>query len=402
MLKHCQATAADLTRRSRRSLNGNDNSSLNSSNSSSFNSSFGSDNASNGGNAPHDRRASFSSPEPISLASRASSFASLSLEAHGPKTPIKIYAKCLRPDIEYKTLSVGSQSTCKEIIWLLLSKYKMKHRDPNLFYLTMDISITRTGVPLKRTLVLEDEARPAELKSCHPWGECRFTLQTRKGGLVRVHDSILMAESKYKALLIAEHTTVEDVVRILLNCYGLERIERVERFTIYEQCQSQCYERRLHSKDRPAQVQSLWPNPSQFHFVLRRSELPASNSAGVSPVSSDIETMDVSYASSSSSSSSSSTYFSALPPSPSSAAAAKERFQPPNFRLNAPVTAAATTSIHQSGLPPPPALRPKPTGAQSLLLLNPNNNHNNNNNSQKTRGSFALASFHDYENYFYI
>ena len=66
---------------------------------------------------------------------------------------------------------------------MLLSKYRMRHRDPKLFYLTMDIYIKRTGIPLKRTLTLEDEARPAELKSCHPWGECKFTLQMRKGGL---------------------------------------------------------------------------------------------------------------------------------------------------------------------------------------------------------------------------
>ena len=70
-------------------------------------------------------------------------------------------------------------------------------------------SIPVLGIPLKRTLNLEDEARPAELKSCHPWGECKFTLQMRKGGLVRIHDSILMAESKYKCLLISEHTTGE-------------------------------------------------------------------------------------------------------------------------------------------------------------------------------------------------
>ena len=47
----------------------------------------------------------------------------------------------------------------------------------------MDIYIKRTGIPLKRTLTLDDEARPAELKTCHPWGECKFTLQMRKGGL---------------------------------------------------------------------------------------------------------------------------------------------------------------------------------------------------------------------------
>ena len=91
------------------------------------------------------------------------------------------FSRCLRSDIEYKTLIVNNQTTCRDLIWMLLSKYRMRHRDPKLFYLTMDIYIKRTGIPLKRTLTLEDEARPAELKSCHPWGECKFTLQMRKG-----------------------------------------------------------------------------------------------------------------------------------------------------------------------------------------------------------------------------
>jgi hypothetical protein len=64
-----------------------------------------------------------------------------------------------RSDIEYKTLSVTYKTTSKELIWLLLSKYKMRHRDPKLFYLTMDINIKRTGIPLRRTLSLDDDSR---------------------------------------------------------------------------------------------------------------------------------------------------------------------------------------------------------------------------------------------------
>ena len=41
----------------------------------------------------------------------------------------------------------------------------------------------------------------------------RFSLQMKKGGLVRIHDSVLMEESKYKCLLISDETTVEDVIR---------------------------------------------------------------------------------------------------------------------------------------------------------------------------------------------
>jgi hypothetical protein len=148
--------------------------------------------------------------------------------------PIKVYARCLRSDIEYKTLSVSPQTTSRELIWLLLGKFRMKHRDTNLFYLTMDISIRRTGIPLKRSLSLDDDSRPVELKSCHPWGECKFSLQMRKGGVVRVYDSVLMAESKYKCLLISESTTTEEVVRILFRCYGMNG-DRVLRYCVVEQ-----------------------------------------------------------------------------------------------------------------------------------------------------------------------
>ena len=69
------------------------------------------------------------------------------------------------------------------------------------------------GIPLKKTLSLEEDSRPAELKSCHPWGECRFTLQMKKGGLVRIHASVLMPESKYKCLLLSETTTVAEAIK---------------------------------------------------------------------------------------------------------------------------------------------------------------------------------------------
>ena len=169
---------------------------------------------------------------------------------------MKIYAKCLRSDIEYKTLSISRSTTSAEVIWMLLSKFKMRHRDPKLFYLTMDIGVAA----LSRTLSLDDDSRPAELKSCHPWGDCKFTLQMKKGGLVRIHDSVLMAESKYKCLLISEQTTVREVITILFHCYGLERIERVDRYVLCEVAQN--FERRLYPDDCPAVIQ-------QAHLVSK-------------------------------------------------------------------------------------------------------------------------------------
>ena len=215
-----------------------------------------------------------SQDQPVSMSSRASSY--VSLADPGPKTTIKVFASCLRPDIEYKTLSIGNVTTSKSVIWQLLSKYKMKHRDPKLFFLTLEVVIQKPGRDglTKKTIVLDEDSKPAELKNCNPWGECRFVLQMRKGGVVKVHDSVLMAESQYKCLFISEETTVEEVIKILLHCYGLEKVESAERYWMYEECRTQRYHRKLHSEERPLSIQSLWPSqqsPAQFCFSLSRA-----------------------------------------------------------------------------------------------------------------------------------
>ena len=504
MLKHCQATANEH-RRSKRSLHG-DNASLNGSTSSSSSSSTGSVNCSfagsetsasssfvlgnpnnslpvhqssspgggpgnPGNNNPRgisgltsltstttigdSRRSSYSSPEPLSMASRTSSYASLSttdglVQGSGPRTTVKIYAKCLRSDIEYKTLSISRSTSSAEVIWMLLSKFKMRHRDPKLFYLTMDIGVAA----LSRTLSLDEDSRPAELKSCHPWGDCKFTLQMKKGGLVRIHDSVLMAESKYKCLLISEQTTVREVITILFHCYGLERIERVDRYVLCE-VNAQNFERRLHPEDCPAIIQQGWDHEqNKVQFVLKRNTVipstssqmlsvavaasPSSmsvGSSGLSPAStassetsSCEEAMDTSYSTSSNSDHS---------PSPSpeltfqslgggqkvsgglrgsgvGGPASAVRSLPgmpntkPQFNINGPVSTVSTVtgtlprnvtfqqarSFHEVGLPP--VLKPKRPQPQASLFLA------NGSRGNITHFSNIRTKFHDYENYFYI
>ena len=269
MLKHCHSRSG-LQMSSIPTSMSNSLSSLECSNSSgsevSFDASFGSTGSCAQSPIPSvmSSRGSLTSDPPSMCSSNASKTGVAS------KVSIRVFASCLRPDIEYKTLCVDHSTRSRQLIWQLLAKYKMKHRDPKLFYLTMDIVISRTGGPVTRTLVLDDDARPAELTLCNPWGECRFTLQMKKGGLVRIYDSVLMNESKYKSLLISDDTTVEDVVKILLHCYGLESFP-LNKFCVYEHCKTQNYERKLNYEDRPLAVQDSWLDPAQFRLVLRRT-----------------------------------------------------------------------------------------------------------------------------------
>lgn len=203
------------------------------------------------------------SPEP--LGSRSSSYSSLS--ESNPQTTIKVYARCLRPDIEYKTLSITFQTTCREVVATLLGKYKMKHRDPKLFYLSMEVTVRKAGV--RTHLALDDEARPAVLQSCHPRGDSKFSLQTKRGGLVKIYDSALNSNSQYKSLLISSQTTADEVISLLLNCCNSK--ERVEQFSIYEVCTDKEQQRKLHPDDRPLQVQHTWLPSLNCHFLVRRN-----------------------------------------------------------------------------------------------------------------------------------
>ncbi|CAG4943512.1 unnamed protein product [Colias eurytheme] len=191
----------------------------------------------------------------------------LAFHPHNIHTTIKVYARCLRPDIEYKTLSVTWGTRAKEVVATLLGKFRMRHRDPRLFYLSMEVRVRAAG--LRTTLVLDDDARPAALQACHPKGYSKFSLQMRPGGLVKIYDSALMSSSQYKCLLTSERTTADELLAILLHCYDSN--EGVERFSLYEVCPSQEYERKLHPDDLPLLVQRAWPSDSDCHFRVRRN-----------------------------------------------------------------------------------------------------------------------------------
>ena len=173
MLKHCSPSSVDVRRRSRRNLLLEDNynvinnnnidavidvEAMSETSSSSTSSSTSSDGSTTSciirttttATTSTSTSTSSSNTKPISLkdASTSPLISRVRLFNHNhnldeAKIPIKVYARCLRADIEYKTLIVGSSTTSRELIWQLLSKYRMRHRDPKLFYLTMDINIKR-------------------------------------------------------------------------------------------------------------------------------------------------------------------------------------------------------------------------------------------------------------------
>lgn len=66
----------------------------------------------------------------------------------------------------------------------------------------------------------------------------RFCLQMKPGGLVRVHTSALQPTSLYKSLVIAEETTSDELLGLLLSTYN--SIEPIEQFSLYEVSTTLC------------------------------------------------------------------------------------------------------------------------------------------------------------------
>ncbi|XP_026844692.1 uncharacterized protein LOC113565774 [Drosophila persimilis] len=211
------------------------------------------------------------SPEPPTdhlqrTPSRASSYSSLNEQP--PQTTIKVYTNCLKIDIEYKTLGIQWDTTSKEVIAMLLRRLKMRHRDPRLFYLSMEVAVRRAGV--KTILVLDEDTRPAIMQACHPKGESRFCLQLKAGGLIRVHTSALQPSSQYKSLVISEETNCDELLQLLLGCYS--SLEPVENFSLYEVCPGQECQRKLHPDDLPLRVQAeRMKRGENCHFLVRRT-----------------------------------------------------------------------------------------------------------------------------------
>ncbi|CAG9797170.1 unnamed protein product [Chironomus riparius] len=210
------------------------------------------------------------SPEPSSeyelkTSSRSSSYSSLSESV--PQTTLKVYTACLKLDIEYKTLAVSWDTTARQIVTQVLRRCKMRHRDPRLFFLSMEVRIRRADA--RTLLTLDDSARPAMLQACHPSGESKFHLQMKAGGLIRVHTSALQQTSQYKSLLISEQTTSDELLSLLLSCYN--STEPVEDFSLYEVCPEQEYQRKLHPDDLPLRAQILRNQKGDAcHFLVRR------------------------------------------------------------------------------------------------------------------------------------
>jgi len=174
---------------------------------------------------------------------------------------IRVYARCLRSDIEYRTMRINSCTTAHQLIQELLTKFKLKHVDPKLFYLTMEVTIES----MKRTVIkIADDDKLARLLHCNPWTDSRIILRSKVGGFIKVYDTVVMQDSVYKSIKVSYDTTVQEVILIVLACCNSNLSP--EKFCLVEVTQD--ISRLMLGEEKPLLACKLWGFSCKNRFVM--------------------------------------------------------------------------------------------------------------------------------------
>ena len=88
---------------------------------------------------------------------------------------LRVYASCLRSDIEYKTVRINKTTTARKIISGLLKKFKMKHVDPRLFFLTLEFTVIDES---NSVIKISDDDILSEMLDCNPWRNTKLRLNS--------------------------------------------------------------------------------------------------------------------------------------------------------------------------------------------------------------------------------
>ena len=103
-----------------------------------------------------------------------------------------MYASCLGADIEYKTVRITKTTTARKIISGLLKKFKMKHVDPRLFFLTLEFTVNDES---NNVIKISNDDILLEMLECNPWRDTKVRLNSKPGGFIRVYDTDIMPDS---------------------------------------------------------------------------------------------------------------------------------------------------------------------------------------------------------------
>ncbi|KAI6241465.1 Ras association domain protein [Aphelenchoides fujianensis] len=105
---------------------------------------------------------------------------------------LRVFTGNIKAETDFKTVKISTHTSALSVIEMMLSKFRLAHRDPNLFRICMEITTRHLGQCVKTILELDDSARPLELQRCHPQHMSRFLMvMANDPVLTRIDDSAI-------------------------------------------------------------------------------------------------------------------------------------------------------------------------------------------------------------------
>ena len=175
-------------------------------------------------------------------------------------------------DIEYLTLNIDIHTTVKDVINTLLKKDTFQHRDPNLFYLVLQLTDTNPGQEglTRKTISLDHESKMVDYVPCQEWFDTKFILRLKTGTEVKIFVTVLMEDTDFLVMNLSDVTDCQTVIKILLSTFRRE-MDQQEKFSLFEEILSKRYSRRLEGHEIPARLAWKWTEKDELHdnYVFR-------------------------------------------------------------------------------------------------------------------------------------
>lgn len=58
---------------------------------------------------------------------------------------VRVHTVGVRTDVAYKTLFISTATTVRDLLRALITKFRLQHKDPNLYYISMVVRIKAEG-----------------------------------------------------------------------------------------------------------------------------------------------------------------------------------------------------------------------------------------------------------------
>ena len=134
---------------------------------------------------------------------------------------VRIYTNTILPQLDYVTVCVSVDTRVRDVVKLVLERFRERYKDDKLFYLALQLTDTNPSQEglTRKTLILENSSRMVEYVNCQEWFQTTFILRMKSGTEVKIFISVLLEDQDWICLTLSEDTTCKQIIKMIINMF---------------------------------------------------------------------------------------------------------------------------------------------------------------------------------------